>query len=45
MSDGMATESENDPESRDASKPAVFGREAHLDSILETVPDAMIVID
>ena len=41
----MATESAIDPESRDASKPAVFGREAHLDSILETVPDAMIVID
>ncbi len=41
----MARESEIGPESRVAGKPAVFGREAHLDSILETVPDAMIVID
>ena len=45
MGDGMATKSGIDPESRIAAKPAVFGREAHLDSILETVPDAMIVID
>ena len=28
-----------------AGKPTVFALEAHLDSILETVPDAMIVID
>ena len=28
-----------------AGKPTVFSLEAHLDSILETVPDAMIVID
>ena len=28
-----------------AVRPTVFALEAHLDSILETVPDAMIVID
>ena len=45
MCDGMATESETASESHVAVKPAIFGREAHLDSILETVPDAMIVIN
>ena len=41
----MAAESEVDRENSVAGKPTVFALEAHLDSILETVPDAMIVID
>ena len=41
----MAAESEVDRENSVAGKPTIFSLEAHLDSILETVPDAMIVID
>lgn len=41
----MTAKSDVEPERGISGKPTVFGREAHLDSILETVPDAMIVID
>ena len=43
----VAMEAEREVDVRDdvVGKPTVFALEAHLDSILETVPDAMIVID
>ena len=41
----MAAENTGDRENSVAGKPTAFALEAHLDSILETVPDAMIVID
>ena len=41
----MAMESGTDRDTRVAGKPTVFTLEAHLNSILDTVPDAMIVID
>ena len=41
----MEAEREIDVKDDVAGKPTVFSLEAHLDSILETVPDAMIVID
>ncbi len=41
----MAAESEVERENKVDGKPTIFSLEAHLDSILETVPDAMIVID
>ena len=41
----MAAESEVGRENRVAGELTFFALEAHLDSILETVPDAMIVID
>ena len=41
----MAAQSEVDRENGVVGEPTVFALEAHLHSILETVPDAMIVID
>ena len=41
----MEAEREVDVKDGVAGKPTVFALEAHLDSILETVPDAMIVIN
>ena len=43
--DAMAAQSEVERENIVVEKPTVFALEAHFDSILETVPDAMIVID
>ncbi len=40
----MAAKKDDDRDSGAPVKPTVFALEAHLDSILETVPDAMIVI-
>ena len=45
LSQSMASPSELDSEIREAGRTKVFELEAHLHSILETVPDAMIVID
>jgi len=41
----MAVGNKGDREDKVDEKPTVFALEAHLESILDTVPDAMIVID
>lgn len=45
MPAGMMDELRGAPDERGSAKPTAFALEAHLNSILETVPDAMIVID
>ena len=45
MSDAMSAASHDQTPLPAGDQPPVFGREAHLRSILETTPDAMIVID
>ncbi len=41
----MVANSKSDQRPKSLEGPTVFALEAHVDSILETVPDAMIVID